>query len=55
MGEKPDMLYLKLFNAITSAIEELEKSTITTPQTAKALKILKIAQQTTEDMYINLE
>lgn len=48
-------LYFVLFNAITMAVEELEKSTITTQQTVKTLEILKNAQQTTEEMYISSE
>jgi len=46
-------LYFLLFNAVTSAIEELEQSAVTTPQTVKAIEILKNAQLTTEEMYIN--
>jgi len=56
MKNKLDLkLYLALFNAVTTAIEELEKSEITTPQTVKTLEILKNAQLTTEEMYINSE
>jgi len=47
-------LYFILFNAITSAVEELEKSPVTTPETIKAIEILKNAQVTTEEMYINV-
>ena len=53
MGKKLDSLYFLLFNAVTSAVKELEQSEITTPQTIKALEILKNAQLTTEEMYIN--
>ena len=54
MEEKLDLgLYCVLFNAVTIAIKELETSTITTPQTVKALEILKNAQLITEEMYIN--
>ena len=52
METKLDRLYLLLFNAITSATDELEKSTIITPQTIKAIEILKNAQISTEEMYI---
>ena len=56
MEKKPNLrLYLALFNEVTKAIEELEKSEITTPQTVKAVEILKSAQITTEEMYINAE
>ena len=55
MKKQPDKMYLTLFNAVTGAIEELEKSAITTPQTVKALEILKAAQQITEEMFMNLE
>ena len=55
MGEIFDLeLYLALFNEVTSAIEELEKSGIITPQTTKALEILKNAQIVTEEMYIKM-
>ena len=47
-------LYFVLFNQVTKAIEELEKSEITTQQTVKAVQILKNAQLTTEEMYVNL-
>ena len=53
MGKTLEGLYFVLFNAVTSAIEELEKSTITTPQVAKAIDILKNAQLTTEEIYIS--
>jgi len=42
-----------LFNSITSAINELEKASVMTPQTVKALEILKNAQLATEEIYIN--
>jgi len=54
MNKKLDLkLYLVSFNAITTAIEELEKSAVNTPQTMKALEILKNAQITTEEIYID--
>ena len=54
MEKKLDLgLYYVLFNAVTTAVRELEKSTVTTPQTVRALEILKNAQLTTEEMYIN--
>ena len=54
MDKKLDLgLYFVLFNAVTSALEELEKSEILTPQTIKATEILKNAQMTTEEIYIN--
>jgi len=53
MEKKLDGLYLILFNAITTAIDELEKTEIIPPQTIKALEILKNAQLTTEEMYIS--
>ena len=53
MKKNLDELYFLLFNAITSAVNELEESSIITPQISKALEILKTAQQTTEDKYIN--
>ena len=46
-------LYFVLFNQVTKAVEELEKSEVSTPQTVEAIKILKNAQLTTEEMYIN--
>jgi len=56
MDKKLDLkLYFLLFNAITTAIEELEKLIVTTPQTVKVLEILKNAQITTEEMYMNSE
>jgi len=49
-------LYFILFNAITSAINELEQLPITAPYTVtKALAILKNAQQTTEELYISAD
>jgi len=44
-------LYLILFNAITEAVSELEKSKAITPHIQKALVILKSTQQTTEEIY----
>jgi len=54
MEKKLDGLYFILFNAVTSAVDELEKSPVTTPEIIKALEILKNAQQTTEEMYISM-
>ena len=53
MKKTLDGLYLVLFNQVTLAIEELEKTKITAPETIKAIEILKNAQLTTEEMYIN--
>jgi len=42
-----------LFNAITQATIELEKSSVVSEDIAAAMNILKIAQQATEEMYIS--
>ena len=54
MDKKLDGLYFVLFNAVTSAINELNKETKHLEHIDEALKILKNAQLTTEEMYINL-
>ena len=53
MKKKVDKAYAVLFNAITDAIVLLEQDGHISPQTIKALDILKNAQCKTEDMYIN--
>lgn len=45
--------YAVLFNAITSAINALEKSKTTIPEASVAVAILQKAQLETEDMYIS--
>ena len=44
--------YYVTFNAITKAINELEKSIVVSPQ-AKTISILKDVQRATEEMYIS--
>ena len=45
-----EKLYFILFNQVTRAIEELEKLEVLTQEIAEALKILKNAQLTTEEI-----
>ena len=45
--------YIHLFKAITLSINELEKSFLVSKDAANAVDILKMAQQTTEEMYIS--
>ena len=55
MEKKLNGLYFVLFNAVTSAINELNKETIHLEHVVEALKILKNAQQTTEEMILDNE
>jgi len=55
MRKKVDILYSTLFNAITDAIYLLERDATLSPQTTKALGILKEAQCKTEELYINFD
>lgn len=45
--------YIMLFNAITEAIEQLVQSCTKTDDVYAGIDTLMLAQQTTEDMYIN--
>ncbi len=45
--------YRVLFNAITDAVEEIEKTKIKSQETNNGLEILKFAQQQTEEMFIS--
>lgn len=47
------ILYIKLFNAITMAIEELNTEKIISPAIINTIRILITAQQETENMYID--
>lgn len=47
--------YSILFNAMTDAIEKIYSSKIVTEEVDEGLKILREAQQTTEEMFINEE
>jgi hypothetical protein len=44
--------YTVLFNGITTAIDEIEGAEIKSQEAVKGIKILKAAQQRTEEMYI---
>jgi len=46
-------LYFVLFDQVTKAVEELEKSEVLPPNAVEAMKILKNAQKTTDEMYVN--
>ncbi len=48
-----EKLYKELFNAITDAINELQKSKVIDTAIEESIQILKKAQCKTEEMYIN--
>lgn len=48
-------LYIKLFNAMTMAINELNSEKIISPPIFNAIRILITAQQETENIYIEHE
>lgn len=48
-------MYTILFNDITKAIEEIEKSQILTPEITRGIVILKEAQQKVEELFIEEE
>lgn len=47
-----EKMYTILFNSITESVDEIVKTPILTEEVAKGLYILREAQKSTENMYI---